>query len=135
MVKYILASILTGLLFALMDGLINGNPYAAELLAPFQPIARETVNIPAGAIIDVMYGFIISGIFLVILPALPSESGIMKGLAYGIGMWFFRVVMMVFSEWMMFDIPVKTLIYLLVTGFFEMILLGILNGLILKKNA
>lgn len=135
MVKYILASILTGLLFALMDGLINGNPYAAELLAPFQPIARETVNIPAGAIIDVIYGFIISGIFLVILPALPSESGIMKGLAYGIGMWFFRVVMMVFSEWMMFNIPVKTLIYLLVTGFFETILLGILNGLILKKNA
>lgn len=34
---------------------------------------------------------------------------------------------------MMFNIPVKTFIYLLLTGLIEMIILGILNGLILKR--
>jgi hypothetical protein len=48
-------------------------------------------------------------------------------------MWFFRVLMNVISSWMMFNIPGKTLVYLLLTGLIEMILLGILNGLMLKQ--
>jgi hypothetical protein len=48
-------------------------------------------------------------------------------------MWFFRVLMGVISNWMMFDIPARTLVYLLLTGLVEMIILGIMNGLIIKK--
>lgn len=134
MVRYIIAAILTGLLFGAMDGLINGNPYAAKLMECYKPIAKQSINIPAGLVIDLFYGFIISGIFVLIIPALPTESSVAKGLAYGLGMWFFRVLMGVVSSWMMYSVPVKTLIYLALTGLIEMLLLGILNGLLLYKK-
>jgi hypothetical protein len=133
MLRYIVAAVLTGILFGTMDGLINGNPYAVKLLECFNPIARQTINVPTGVLIDLFYGFAISGIFIIIMPVLPAESAIIKGMIYGLGMWFFRVLMGVISYWMMFNIPAKTLVYLLLTGLFEMIILGIINGLILKK--
>jgi hypothetical protein len=46
--------------------------------------------------------------------------------------WFFRVVMAVASQWMMFIIPIKTLLYTLVAGMGEMLILGVLYGLTLK---
>ena len=133
MARFILTAVLTGLLFALMDGLINANPYAINLMEVYKPIAKQSVNIPMGLVIDLFYGFIISFIFIIIRPALPTESGIIKGLSYGLGIWFFRVVMGVISNYMMFNIPISALIYLLLTGLIEMLMLGILNGLILKK--
>lgn len=133
MIRFIIAAILTGLLFGIMDGLINGNPYAMKLMECYKPIAKQTINVPLGLLIDLFYGFVISGIFIIIMPALPTEIGIIKGLTYGFGMWFFRVLMSVISNWMMFNIPGKTLIYLLLTGMIEMIILGIINGLIIKR--
>ncbi len=133
MVRFIIAAVLTGLLFGTMDGLINGNQYALKLMECYAPVAKQTINVPAGILIDLIYGFIISGIFIIIRPSLPTEAGIVKGLAYGTGMWFFRVLMGVLSDWMMLNVPVRTLIYVLLTGLVEMAILGMLNGLILKR--
>jgi hypothetical protein len=133
MIRFIIAAILTGLLFGILDGLINGNPFTKKLMECYKPIAKQSINIPAGLIIDLVYGFAISGVFLFIIPVLPTESWIIKGVAFGIGMWFFRVLMNVVSSWMMFNIPGKTLIYILLTGLIEMILLGVLNALIIER--
>jgi hypothetical protein len=133
MIRFVLTAVLTGILFGIMDGLINGNPYAVKLMECFKPLAKQSINIPAGLLIDLIYGFAISGIFLIIRLALPFESALLNGVLYGLGMWFFRVLMGVVSYWIMFNIPAKTLIYLLLTGLAEMIILGIVNGLILKK--
>lgn len=133
MTKFIITAVLTGLLFGLMDGLINSNPYAVKLMECYKPIAKQSINVPVGIGIDLLYGFIISSIFILIKPNLPSEIGIIKGLSYGLGIWFFRVVMGAISSWMMFNIPIQTLIYVLLTGLLEMIVLGILNGLMLKE--
>jgi hypothetical protein len=133
MIRFIITAILTGLLFGILDGIINGNPYAIKLMECYKPIAKQSINIPAGLIIDLVYGFAISGLFLLLFPVLPSEVGIIKGIVFGVGMWFFRVLMNVISSWMMFIIPWKTLMYLLLAGLIEMILLGILNGLMLKR--
>ena len=133
MTRFIIAAILTGLLFGILDGLINGNPLAVKLMECYNPIAKQTINVPAGIVIDLFYGFVITGIYVIIMQALPTELGIIKGLTYGLGMWFFRVLMSVITNWMMFNIPGKTLIYILLTGLIEMLLLGIINGLILKK--
>lgn len=132
MTKFIIAAILTGLIFGILDGLINGNPFAKKLMECYKPIAKQSINIPAGIIIDLVYGFAISGLFLFLFPFLASDSGIIKGVVFGTGIWFFRVMMNVISSWMMFNIPYKTLIYILIAGLMEMILLGILNGLILN---
>jgi hypothetical protein len=132
MIKFIISAILTGILFGILDGLINGNPFATKLLECYKPIAKQRINIPIGLIIDLVYGFAISGLFLLLIPVLPTVSWMIKGLAFGVGLWFFRVLMNVVSSWIMFNIPGKALIYILLTGLMEMILLGLLNGLILN---
>jgi hypothetical protein len=132
MIRFIISAVLSGLLFGILDGLINGNPYATKLMACYKPIAKQDRNISVGLVIDLVYGFAISGLFLILIPVLPTEFGIIKGITFGIGMWFFRVLMNVISSWMMFNIPGITLVYLLLTGLIEMIILGALNGSILK---
>jgi uncharacterized membrane protein YvlD (DUF360 family) len=133
MVRFIIAAVVTGILFGAMDGFINGNALAARLMECYKPIAKTTINIPAGILIDLLYGFVITTVFIIIKPVLPTESMIIKGLVFGAGIWFFRVLMNVVSSWMMFNIPLKTLVYLLFAGLAEMLVLGILNGLIIKK--
>jgi hypothetical protein len=132
MLKYILVSIISGILFGILDGLINANPIAQRLLAVYQPIAKTSVNLPAGIAIDLAYGFIMAGIFLLLYHSLPGESGLVKGISFALLVWFFRVAMSVISNWMTFDVPVNTLLYMLLTGLGEQLVLGILYGLTLK---
>lgn len=134
MKRLITAGLVSGVLFAIMDGLMNGNSFAVELMEYYAPIARQSINAPAGVIIDLFYGFVISGIFFLISPSLPTGSGLIKGLAYGSGMWFFGVLMGVVSNWMMFTVPAETLLYVLLAGLVKMVVLGIANGLILKRS-
>ena len=130
--RYVLVSIISGILFGILDGLINANPLAQKLLAVYQPIAKESLNLPAGIIIDLAYGFIMAGIFLLLYRSLPGESGLVKGISFGLLAWFFRVAMSVISSWMTYEIPQATLLYQLLAGLGEMLVLGILYGLTLK---
>ena len=135
MIRYIVVSVSSGILFGVMDGITNANPLAQKLYKAFEPIARKSINIPAGLAIDLAYGFAMAGIFLLLHASLPGESGVIKGLAFGLLVWFFRVVMQVASQWMMFDIPASALLYTLVCGLAEMLILGLLYGMTLKPSA
>jgi len=132
MIRYIIASIVGGFLFGTMDGVINANSYAKKLFEVYKPIAKTSISAPAGIIIDLIYGFIMAGLFLLLYKSLPGETGLLKGLGFAGIAWFFRVVMSVVSSWMTFNVPVSTLGYSLVTGLVEMLVLGILFGLTLK---
>ena len=132
MLRYILVSTLSGALFGIMDGLINANPQAQKLFRAFEPISKKSINVPAGIIIDIVYGFIMAGFFIMIYKSLPGEGRLIKGLAFGFIIWFFRVVMQVASQWMMYDVPLKALLYTLICGLIEMLVLGLFYGLTLK---
>ena len=132
--RYLVVSIIGGILFGVMDGLINANPFAQTLYAVYQSIAKTSLDIYAGLVIDLAYGFILAGIFLILYASLPGETGLVKGISFAALVWFLRVVMSVASSWLMFQIPVSTLAYILVTGFIEMLILGILFGLALKSE-
>jgi hypothetical protein len=132
MVKYILISIISGVLFGVMDGIINANPYARKLFEVYKPITKIKINAPIGMIIDLIYGFVMAGLFLVIYTGLPGETGLLKGLSFAGIAWFFRVVMSVASSFVMYNIPIKTLAYSLLSGLGEMLILGILFGLTLR---
>jgi len=134
MTNYIIFSIISGILFGIMDGIINANPLAQKMYKVFTPIARKSINPIGGILIDLVYGFAMAGIFLLLYTSLPGASGILKGLCYALGVWFFRVVMQVAGQWMMFTVPVRTLAYTLVTGLGEMAVLGILYGLTLRPG-
>ena len=132
MTGYVTVSVISGILFAVLDGLINANPIASKLFEVYKPIAKTSVNFVAGIIIDLAYGFILAGLFLLLYPSLPGGSGLAKGVGFGLMVWFFRVVMSVASHWMMYNVPLKTLLYTLLAGLGEMLILGIVYGLTLQ---
>ena len=133
MLRYVIVSLGGGVLFGIMDGLINGNPLAKKLYGEFEPVLRKSVNVPAGVVIDLIYGFALACIFLFLYKSLPGDSGWLKGIMFGLMIFFFRVVMQVASQWMMFKVSSGLLLYSLVTGLFEMLLLGLFFGLFLKQ--
>jgi lysylphosphatidylglycerol synthetase-like protein (DUF2156 family) len=132
MITYIIVSIISGVLFGGLDGLINVNPLAQSLYEVYKPVAKTSINALAGITIDLIYGFVMAGVFLLLYQSLPGEVGLVKGVCFAIIIWFFRVVMYVASQWVMFNVPVNALLYTLVTGLGEMLILGILYGLTLK---
>jgi hypothetical protein len=132
MIRYIMVSIISGILFGVLDGVIHANPLAQRLYEVFKPIAKTSINPLAGIMIDLVYGFIMTAVFLVLYKSLPGETGLVKGMSFAFLVWFFRVVMYTASQWVMFNVPIETLFYSLVTGLGEMLILGVLYGLTLK---
>ena len=134
MTGYIIVSIASGILFGVLDGIINANPLAQRLFEVYKPIAKKSINFIAGIVIDLIYGFVMAGVFLLLYNSLPGGSGIIKGIIFSILVWFFRVVMSAASQWMMYNVSVKTLLYSIFCGLGEMLILGILYGLTLKPT-
>ena len=132
MMRYIIVSIVSGILFGVLDGVINANPLAQKLYDVYKPITRTSLNLPAGIVIDLVYGFALAGVFLLLYKSLPGEIGLVKGMSFALLIWFFRVAMVVASQWVMFNVPVATLLYTLFVGLGEMLILGALYGLTLK---
>ena len=135
MTRYILVSVVSGILFGTLDAVIHANPIAQKLFQVYQPIARTSIQPVAGIVIDLIYGFIMAGVFLLLYRSLPGETGMVKGISFGILVWFFRVVMYNASHWMMFNLPIPTLLYSLAAGFAEMLIIGLFYGLTLKPAA
>ncbi len=131
MFRYVIASVASGILFGVLDGLINANPLAQRLLKVYAPIAKKSINFVAGIIIDLLYGFIMAGLFLILYQSLPGETGVRKGISFAILAWFFRVLMSATSQWVMYTVPLKTLLYSASCGLGEMLVLGIFYGLVL----
>ena len=128
MTSYVVISLVSGLLFGVLDGFINANPLAVRLYQVYKPIARDSVNMVVGFGIDILYGFLLSALFLTLYQTLPGTTGLLKGLSFGILVWLLRVVMAALSQWVMYRIPLKTLGYALLTGLAEMLVLGLLYG-------
>ncbi len=135
MIGYLIVSVVSGILFGAMDGLINANPLAQRLLEVYKPIARTSVNPVAGIAIDLAYGFIMAGVFLLLFRSLPGGTGLAKGISFALLAWFFRVAMSAASQWVMFKVPAEALLYSLLTGLGEMLILGVLYGLTLRPAA
>ena len=133
--NYIWVSVSGGILFGILDGAINANPLAQRLYEAYKPIARSSVNAVAGILIDVAYGFVMAGLFLLLYKSLPGVAGWTKGLSFGLIAWFFRVLMSVASQWIMYRIPPAALAYTLLTGLGEMLVVGLFLGLTLRPAA
>jgi hypothetical protein len=132
MIGYLIVSIVSGILFGVLDGVINANPLAQRLYEVYKPIARTSINPLAGIVIDLVYGFVMAGVFLLLYKSLPGQTGLVKGVSFAVLVWLFRVVMQAASQWIMFNVPIEALLYSLVAGLGEMLVLGVLYGLTLK---
>jgi hypothetical protein len=125
---YVVVSAISGILFGVLDAAINVNPAGRRLLKPYAPIMKTSVNPVAGILIDLVYGFIMAGLFLILYESLPGSSGLLKGVSFALMAWFFRVVMAAASQWMMFRVPARTVFYGVATGLGEMLVLGLFYG-------
>jgi hypothetical protein len=132
MLRFVVVSISSGLILGLLDGLINANPYAQRLFEAYKPIAKKSVNIILGFGIDILYGFVMAGLFLLLYQSLPGQTAILKGLSFGLIVSFFSVVMHVFSQLMMFKVPAKALVYMFLTGLVEILIISFFLSLTLK---
>lgn len=127
-----MVSVSSGLILGFLDGLIYANSYAQKLFEVYKPIAKSSVNIVLGFGIDILYGFAMTGLFLLLYNSLPGETVILKGLSFGLIASFFGVVMHVFSQLMMFKVPKVTLVYMFLTGLVEILVVSIFLSWALK---
>lgn len=132
LVNLALASLGAGVLFGVMDAALHANPLAQRLHADYAPIAKAEVNAVAGVAIDLVYGLVLVLVFRQIAPVLPGTGGVMAGLVFGLGVWFFRVVMSVATTWMSLRIRPALLVYQLSTGLAEMLVLGAFLGSVVE---
>jgi hypothetical protein len=135
LLRYIIVSIISGILFGILDALINANPIAQRLYQVYKPIAKTTLNPILGILIDLVYGFAMAAIFILLSDSLPGSVGLLKGISFALMAWFFRVVMSAASQWMMYTVPGRILLYTLAAGLGEMLVLGIMYGLTLLPAA
>jgi hypothetical protein len=134
MTRYVIVALASGVLFGILDVVINANPMAARLYQAYKPITRKSLNPVAGMAIDIAFGFVMAAMFLQLYGSLPGSSGLLKGLSFALIAWFFRVVMSAASHWMMFQVPARTLWYSVASGLAEMFVLGALYGLTLSSS-
>lgn len=132
MATYVIVSTVAGVPFGVLDAVLNGNPLARRLQADYQPIARRTIHIPAGVAIDLLYGFVLAALFLLLFDSLPGGSGVLKGVSFAGIAWFLRVVMSVAGQWMTLTVSRRAHVYALVAGLLELLVLGVLYGLTLE---
>lgn len=126
--------LVVGVAFVLLDAVINANPIGAKSLAFYKPIARGQFLMSLGIASDIFSGFVIVFFFALLYQALPTSSGIVKGIIFGLMASFFRVFMNAVASFAMFDMPAGAFFYTLVTGIIEMSALGFIAGLLYKPK-
>lgn len=129
--RILLVGVAAGLVFAILDGLINANPVAQRLYAVYRCIARESVNAPLGLVFDLVAGIVMAFLFVAISPALPARRA-SRGVAFGLIAWFLRIAMGASSQAVMLRVPPSAPLYTLLTGLAEMIVLGLFYGALLR---
>jgi len=133
MLRRVLVGLGAGALFLVLDGVLNANPLAQTLYTAYQPIARGSVNALAGSAVDLAYGVILAWLFVMLQPSLPGRTNLLKGVSFGLVVWFLRVVMRVAGEWIVTTVPVSAHAYTLASGLVQALLVAAFIGVLLPE--
>jgi len=134
MLRQIVVGLGAGAAFLILDGILNGNPLAREVYAVYRPIARSSVSMVAGSLVDLAYGVILVALFVTLRHCLPGRTKLAKGLSFGALVWFLRVVMRVAGEWVITTVPPSAHVYSLVAGLVQALLVAGLIALLLPEQ-
>ena len=126
-IRVLFTGVGVGVIFAILDGLLNANPLTQRVYAVYRPIAWQSANAPLGLSFDILSGIVMAVLFVALRPAL-SGGPAAKGLAFGLMVWFFQIAMGVAAQAVMFNVPGSVLAYTLLSGLVEMTILGTLAG-------
>ena len=131
--RYVFVSWACGILYWILDGIIVMNPYARKLYQAYRSNVKIAFNLPKSFVVYLIYGFAMSGIFLVLYKSLPGKKGVVKGISFGLLAWYFRGFTALMSQWILSTATLQTMAYGAITGVCEALILGILLGLTLKS--
>jgi hypothetical protein len=132
MFRRVVVSLAAGAAFLMLDGFLNANPLAQHVYAAYRPIARSSINVLAGSLVDLAYGVILVALFVTLRLCLPGWTALAKGVSFGAMVWFLRVVMRVAGEWVTTTLPTSAHVYSLAAGLVQMLLVAILIALLLR---
>jgi|GEM_PF-467382 len=127
--------VVVGVVFIILDALINANPLGIKALEFYTSIMRDGILMPVGIVSDLVSGFVITFFFALFYKSLPSSSGIVKGIIFGLILGYLRVVMNVAAHFTMFKMPLGSMFYALGSGIVEMVVLGFLAGLLYRPRS
>ena len=133
MLTYLIVGIAGGIIFVILDFVLNVNPLAQRLSEPYRPLARKAMPLAAAVAIDILSSMAMAGTFLLLRPSFPGGPLIGAGISFGVLAWFFRVLMGALSQWVMFQIPAKTHLYNIAAGLVEMVALGLFYAVTFKS--
>ncbi len=134
MLRPVLVGLAAGVVFLVLDGIINANPLAQRLYAVYQPIARPSVNALAGSAVDLVYGILLAFLFIMLRDSLPGGGGMAKAVSFGLIVWFLRVVMRVAGEWVVTTVPERVHGYTLAAGLVQILIVCAMIGWLLPKG-
>jgi hypothetical protein len=133
MLRQVVVGLVAGVAFLILDGVLNANPLAQRIYAAYQPIARPSVNALAGSTVDLAYGVILALLFVRLRRSLPGNTSLMKGVSFGLMVWFLRVFMRVAGEWVMTIVPPSAHAYTLLAGLVQVLLVAVTISLLLPQ--
>jgi hypothetical protein len=133
MLRQVAVGVVAGIAFLILDGVLHANPLAQRLYAPYQVIARPSVNALAGSAIDLAFGVVLVFLFVTLRDSLPGRSSATKALSFGLLVWFLRVCMRVAGEWVMTVVPVQAHVYTLGAGLIQMLIVAGIIALLLPE--
>ena len=134
--RIIVGGIFIGLLL-IVSGVVSGffsvSVFKMPMFVSDSTLWRQEFNPYLSVSLDIIYGIILAGLFNLLYMSIPGE-GIMKGIAFGLIIWFFKTVMAMGSIRVMFNVSDKVLIYWTFCGLLEMLVIGTVLGIFYKME-
>jgi hypothetical protein len=133
MCHYLIVSIGSGLFIMLLDTAMPTNKIHMLGCRQAENYNRILKNLSNGWATYLLYGFVVTNIFFCFNEKLPGMSGIMKGLSFGLGIWFLRVAFVAPFQRINRNINISKLYYDLMSGLGKMLIIGLFYGLFWLK--
>ncbi|MFH1784658.1 MAG: hypothetical protein ABH868_07220 [bacterium] len=134
--RIIVGGIFIGLLLlfsGVMSGFLSVSVFKLPIFVCDSTLWHQQFNPALSVFLDIIYGIILAGLFNLLYMSIPGE-GLMKGISFGLIVWFFKVVMAMGSIRVMFDVSNKILMYWTFAGLVEMMIIGSVLGIFYKME-
>lgn len=132
--RIIIGGIFIGLLLLVL-GVISGffsvSVFKLPMFVSDSTLWRREFNPALSIFLDIIYGIVLAGLFNLLYLSIPGE-GVLKGISFGLIIWFFKVVMAMGSIRIMFNVSDQILIYWTFSGLLELVIIGSILGIFYK---
>jgi len=133
MVRYALISVLAGSIMLILDAVFDNSEFAKRISLPLNPIRRKNNTLARSLAVNISFGFIFAGFYLISYRSLPGLPGsFFRSLYFATIVWILSVVFKAMSQWVEFDFTGSFLLYSVLSGFIKILSINILFHYLLR---